>query len=67
MGKKQAKMAIVYDFDGTLSPGNMQEYDFIPKLKMKSKRFWDQVGAQAKKHSADKILTYMYWMLKKAG
>ena len=67
MGKKLTKMAIVYDFDGTLSKRNMQEYDFIPKLKMKSKKFWNDVNVQAKKHGADKILTYMYWMIKKAG
>jgi len=67
MGKKLAKMAIIYDFDGTLSPRNIQEYDFIPQLKMTSKKFWKEVGAQAKKHGADKILTYMYWMIKKAG
>ena len=24
--------AIAYDFDGTLSPGHMQEYSFIPAL-----------------------------------
>ena len=23
---------MIYDFDGTLSPGNMQEYDFIPAI-----------------------------------
>lgn len=27
-------MAIAYDFDGTLAPGNMQEYNFIPDLNM---------------------------------
>ncbi|NTW64502.1 MAG: haloacid dehalogenase-like hydrolase, partial [Chlorobiaceae bacterium] len=37
MGKKLVNMSIAYDFDGTLAPGNMQEYDFIPKLRMKSK------------------------------
>ena len=33
MAKKLIPMAIAYDFDGTLAPGNMQEYDFIPALK----------------------------------
>jgi 2-hydroxy-3-keto-5-methylthiopentenyl-1-phosphate phosphatase len=66
MAKKQARMAIVYDFDGTLSPGNMQEYDFIPELQMSSKRFWAEVASKAKEKKADKILTYMHWMLEKA-
>jgi hypothetical protein len=30
MSKKLTPIAIAYDFDGTLAPGNMQEYDFIP-------------------------------------
>lgn len=29
MAKKRPKVALVYDFDGTLSPGNMQEFGFI--------------------------------------
>lgn len=59
-------MAIAYDFDGTLAPGNMQEYDFIPKLCMKSKGFWDAVSSHAREQNADQILAYMYQMLKKA-
>lgn len=27
MTKKRPQVALVYDFDGTLSPGNMQEFD----------------------------------------
>lgn len=59
-------MAIAYDFDGTLAPGNMQEYDFIPKLRMKSKGFWDEVSNHAREQNADQILAYMHLMLKKA-
>ncbi len=56
-------MVIAYDFDGTLAPKNMQEYDFIPALKMTNKKFWDDVAAHAKKQNADLISSYMYWML----
>jgi len=66
MAKKLVNMAIAYDFDGTLAPGNMQEYDFIPKLRMKSKGFWDEVSCYAREQNADQILAYMYLMLKKA-
>ena len=36
----RVKMAICYDFDGTLAPGNMQEYGFIEKLNMTPDEFW---------------------------
>lgn len=67
MPKKLIPMAIAYDFDGTLSPGNMQEYDFIPKLGMKSKEFWTHVNRMAKDRDADLILAYMFAMLDKAN
>ena len=33
-------IALIYDFDGTLAPGNMQEYDFIPAVGKSNKEFW---------------------------
>ena len=33
-------VALIYDFDGTLSPGNMQEYSFMEELKMTPSQFW---------------------------
>jgi phosphoserine phosphatase len=63
---KRPTIAICYDFDGTLSPGNMQEYDFIPQLKLKTKRFWDRVRSRAKTDGADEVLTYMCLMVQEA-
>lgn len=66
MAKKLIPMAISYDFDGTLAPGNMQEYDFIPALNMRSRQFWTSVDDLAKKHEMDQILAYMHTMLEEA-
>lgn len=63
---KKPIIAICYDFDGTLSKKNMQEYDFIPKLNMTSKNFWNKVKQRAVSENADEILTYMWMMLEKA-
>lgn len=66
MAKKLIPMAIAYDFDGTLAPGNMQEYDFIPALKLPSAHFWKKVNELAQKHEADPILMYMHAMIEEA-
>lgn len=66
MPKKLIPMAIAYDFDGTLAPGNMQEYDFIPALNMMSKEFWKSVNDIAQRHEMDQILAYMWAMLRQA-
>lgn len=66
MSKKLTPIAIAYDFDGTLAPGNMQEYDFIPALRMKSTQFWSEVKRTALQHETDEILAYMWLMLSKA-
>lgn len=67
MPKKRVKIAIAYDFDGTLAPGNMQEHSFIPKLGIDNSAFWKEANRIAKENDADEILTYMQLMLKKAG
>ena len=36
---KQNTIALVYDFDGTLTPKSMQEYTIIPRLKLTSNIF----------------------------
>jgi hypothetical protein len=65
--KKKPVIAICYDFDGTLSPQYMQEYDFIPKLGIKAELFWQKATQLAKEREADPILTYMSLMVEEAG
>lgn len=57
--------AMIYDFDRTLSPKDMQEYSFIPHIGMDAPAFWAECQAFAKQHKADRILAYMYKMLEK--
>ena len=64
--KKKIPLALIYDFDGTLSPGNMQERNFIPAIGMNKKTFWEEVSAISKTNQADNILVYMKLMLDKA-
>ncbi len=66
MENKKITAALIYDFDGTLSPGNMQEYDFIPAVGKSNAEFWEDSNVLAEQHDADPILTYMYKMLQEA-
>lgn len=59
-------IALVYDFDGTLSPKPMQEYAFLPKLGIKAEDFWAECTRVAKAERADPLITYMHLMYKKA-
>jgi len=65
--RKLVTVAIVYDFDGTLASGNMQEHSFIPKIRMTARNFWNMAGQLAKENEADSVLTYMNLMIKKAS
>lgn len=59
-------VAIAYDFDGTLAPGNMQEHVFLPKLGIDPGAFWARSNALARAQQGDPILTYMHRMLEEA-
>jgi 2-hydroxy-3-keto-5-methylthiopentenyl-1-phosphate phosphatase len=61
------KVVFVYDFDKTLSPKDMQEYGFIESLGIfDPAQFWRLVDETAKQHSMDRILTYMYLMIRES-
>jgi hypothetical protein len=59
-------IALVYDFDGTLSPKPMQEYAFLPKIDTDPEAFWAESNKLAKAHAADPLITYMHLLYKKA-
>ena len=59
-------LALAYDFDGTLSPGSMQEHSFIPEIGQDPATFWKKVNGDAAKLKADNILIYMHEMVKAA-
>lgn len=60
-------VALIYDFDGTLSPCNMQEYDFLKDIGVRNTAdFWNEVEEMVKDHDASNILCYMKLMIDKA-
>lgn len=64
--QKKPVVAICYDFDGTLSPFNMQEYGFFMGLDKKDREtFWKESNGYAQKNCADQNLVYMKLMLEK--
>lgn len=58
-------VALMYDFDKTLSPKNMQDYGFMDGLGMNAGEFWKECTRLTKKNNMDSILSYMYLMLSK--
>jgi 2-hydroxy-3-keto-5-methylthiopentenyl-1-phosphate phosphatase len=60
-------IALIYDFDKTLSTKAMQEYTFIPSLNLKPKEFWKMSDNLVEKLGMDQVLAYMYLMIKESG
>ncbi len=57
-------IALVYDFDGTLTPQPMQEYTVLPEIGIKKgKQFWKAVEEEALKTGGEEIVTYMRLMI----
>jgi len=60
------KIAFVYDFDGTLAEGNIQEHSVLGALGYDPEPFWDKVEEMAKQEDADEILVYLQQMIEAA-
>ncbi len=58
------KIALIYDFDETLSARSMQEYGFMEELGLDAKTFWHKTNKMAEDLSMDANLAYMLAMIK---
>lgn len=61
---KKPIMAIMYDFDRTLAVEDMQNFSFIPSCGLTSQEFWEMTESFCKENDMDKILGYLYMMIK---
>lgn len=59
-------VALIYDFDNTLSTRDMQEFTFIPALGMSPSEFWATCDRISHERDMDHILAYMFLMAQKA-
>jgi len=60
-------IAVVYDFDGTLTPVPMQEYTLLPEIGIKNGReFWERANEESKRTNGEEIVTYMRLMLEES-
>lgn len=64
--RKKPIVALIYDFDGTLSPGNMQEFGFIQAVEQDVRTFWRRSDEIAIDQDASNILAYMKLMFDEA-
>jgi hypothetical protein len=62
MSTRYTTVAFIYDFDGTLVPGSMQEHAFIPDCGYSKKRFWKEVKQLSSENDMDEISAYMLKM-----
>lgn len=59
------KMALVYDFDKTLSPKDMQEFHLLGRLGYQNpKDFWNACSTYSRSYNVDGILAYMLLLAK---
>lgn len=63
---KKPIVALIYDFDKTLTDRDMQDYGFIPGLNMTPEDFWRECNGMAHEKKMDGILAMMFFMIEQA-
>ncbi len=66
LSMKKPIVALIYDFDGTLAPGNMQEFGFIQAVGSTPAEFWAKSNQIAVGQDASNVLAYMKLMFDEA-
>ena len=61
------KIALIYDFDKTLCPKDMQEYGFISNVNMTSEEFWAEANKLTNDNKMDPVLSYMWLMIERSN
>ncbi len=60
------KMALIYDFDKTLSPRDMQEFHYIKSIGYDDPAaFWKECAEHTKRQNVDGVLSYLQLMIQK--
>src|SRR3954465_14249619 len=67
MSVPQTTVAIVYDYDQTLSPNYMQDEVLFPVFGIDAKKFWSRCHALVKEEGYDNELAYMKALLDYLG
>ncbi len=61
---KKPIVAILYDFDSTLSSSDMQNFGLIPAMGMTPAEFWGATTRFTEETGCEKILSYLYMEMK---
>jgi len=60
------KIALIYDFDKTLTTTDVANYNLVEKLQLEIKDFWEEKDSWIEKHKSEDSIMYMYYILDKA-
>ncbi len=66
MQNNKTKVALIYDFDETLSTQYMQDFCLIPQFGMTPDEFWAKANQWSRENDADQVTGSMYYFMKKA-
>ena len=60
---KNTRVAFMFDFDGTLIDGFMQDYKLMELIKTNTEDFWKEIYAFAEEHNMDHNSAFLYKLI----